>query len=108
MDLDSDGWPQLPSVETKVQFTGGTVKTFAGHFDLLTVGVCTVIRADHVRSAVGKPGGRVTVQRESGGVAFGPPFDVPLSVFRTHAELLENGLTERDAEMLKWMAIHHG
>jgi hypothetical protein len=80
MELDPAGWPQLPIVGSQIQFCDGGIS-------LTVLGVCTVVRADHVRNAAGKPGGRVTLQTTKGEL-----ISVPLTQLRQHAELLSDGL----------------
>lgn len=73
MDLDATGWPQLPRLGSRIEFHGGAV-----HLQIL--GICTIVRADHVRNATGKPGGRITIQTDRGELV-----EVPLSQIRSHA-----------------------
>ena len=80
MNLDATNWPELPHVGSKVKFCGGGVV-------LAALGICTIIRADHVRNATGKPGGRIVLQTPEG-----EHVSVTLSQLREHAELLEDGL----------------
>lgn len=82
MDRDATGWPQLPTVGSRIEFHGGGVM-------LQALGVCTVVRADHVSNAAGRPGGRVTLQP-----ARGEMVQVLLSQVREHAVLIEEGLTQ--------------
>jgi hypothetical protein len=93
MDLDNTGWPQLPTVGSKIKFRGGGVM-------LQVLGTCTVVRADHVRSDTGKPGGRVIVQTERGELE-----QVSLSHVREHGVLIVDGLERQEMEaQIKWAA----
>src|SRR5262249_21747244 len=74
MDLDATGWPRLPTVGSRIEFHGGDIV-------LQALGVCTIVRADHVRNAAGKPGGRVTIRTERGELV-----EVTLSQVRSHAD----------------------
>jgi hypothetical protein len=76
MDLDATGWPELPPVGAKIEFHGGDIV-------LQSLGVCTIVRADHVRNAAGKPGGRVTIQTDRGEMV-----GVTLSQIRNYAEMI--------------------
>lgn len=96
MDLESTGWPELPTVGSRVEFQGGEIV-------LQCVGVCTVVRADHVRNATGKPGGRVTLRTSRGELV-----QVTLSQLRSHAVLLEDGLQALEAEAARRLAERHG
>ncbi|MBL8824438.1 MAG: hypothetical protein JNJ77_17760 [Planctomycetia bacterium] len=96
MDLDSTGWPELPRVGSLIKFHGGGVL-------LQCLGKCEVIRADHVTNAVGKPGGRITLQMENGEV-----FDVTLSQVREHAELIEDGLEKIHLQAAIQVAAKYG
>ncbi len=96
MELDPAGWPQLPTVGSRIQFHGGDIT-------LTVLGVCTVVRADHVRNAAGNPGGRVTLQ-----TAEGELISVPLSQLRQHAELLSDGLQTLENEAAARWAKQHG
>lgn len=96
MDLEATGWPQLPAVGSEIEFTGGGVS-------LQVAGVCTVVRADHVRNAAGKPGGRITLR-----TARGHQFQVPLSQLREHAVPLADGLAASEAEGEARRARDHG
>jgi hypothetical protein len=80
MNLDATGWPQLPTVGSKIEFRGGDIL-------LQVLGVCTIIRADHACNATGKPGGQVTIQTDRGELV-----EVTLSQVRSHADLVADGL----------------
>ena len=96
MDLDGSGWPQLPTVGSRVELRGGGV-------GLQVAGVCTVVRADHVRNAAGKPGGRITLR-----TVRGEEFQVTLSQLRQHAVLLEDGQAVLEADLARRWAEEHG
>ncbi|MHB8861742.1 MAG: hypothetical protein ACYC6N_05005 [Pirellulaceae bacterium] len=92
MDLDSTGWPQLPTVGSKIEFRSGGLS-----------GVCTIVRADHVCNAVGKPGARLWLQTERGDLV-----GVTLSQVRQHAVLIEDGLARLDLEIRTRLVQKHG
>ena len=96
MDLDATGWPELPTVGSKVEFFGGGIL-------LQALGECTVVRADHVCNATGKPGGRVTLQRTNGEL-----IEVRLSQVREHAKLIVDGLWLRELQAKAEWAAEHG
>ena len=77
MELDVTGWPQLPPVGLKIKFCSGDVVNQCA-------GVCTIVRADHVTNASGKPGGRVVLRTRRG-----EEFAVPLSQVRSHARIVD-------------------
>ncbi len=93
MDLDRTGWPQLPTVGSRIKFSGGGVM-------LHMLGICTVVRADHVRDDSGKPTGRVTVRTEQGELE-----QVALGQIRQHGVLVADGLALLELEVqAKWSA----
>ena len=95
MDLESKGWPELPTVGSRIEFRGGDIV-------LQVLGACTVVRADHVRNAVGRPGGRVILQTDKGELV-----SVTLSNIRNHAVLIEDGLSRLNLEaQVRWAAEH--
>jgi hypothetical protein len=96
MDLDATGWPQLPTVGSRIEFHGGDIV-------LQTLGVCTIVRTDHVCNAAGKPGGRVTIQTDRGEMV-----DVSLSQVRSHAVLIADGLQQLKLEAQMRWAREHG
>lgn len=96
MDLDSTGWPELPTAGSRIRFINGEIT-------LTILGECTVVRADHVRNAAGKPGGRVILRS-----ARGEFVSVTLSQLRTHAELISDGLDELKNEAARRWAEEHG
>ena len=96
MDLDATGWPQLPTVGSRIEFHGGGVM-------LQILGTCTVVRANHVRNATGRPGGRVTLQTDRG-----ERVQVTLSQVRDHAALVEDGLARLESEAQRRWAAEHG
>ena len=95
MDLDATGWPQLPTVGSRIEFRGGGI-------ELQVIGACTIVRTDHVCNAVGKPGGRVTVKTDRGEMV-----EVTLSQVRDHAVLIADGLEQLKREaQIKWAREH--
>ena len=80
LDLDKTGWPQLPTVGSRIRFVGGSVI-------LSIIGECVIVRAEHARNAAGRPGGNVTVRTDRG-----EHVKVGLSVVREHAELVQDGV----------------
>jgi hypothetical protein len=80
MELETTGWPQLPTVGARIRFVGGTVVD-------QSMGECIIVRADHITNAVGKPAGRIWLQADRGEL-----FEVTLSKLRNHAELIIDGL----------------
>jgi hypothetical protein len=96
MELDSNGWPQLPSVGSKVKFGSGDIV-------LQVCGTCIVVRADHVRNAAGRPGGRVTLKTDREEL-----IRVTLSQLREHANLVEDGLEQLEREARRRWAERNG
>jgi hypothetical protein len=89
MDLESNGWPELPHVGSVIEFRGGEVW-------LRCLGKCVIVRADHVTNAVGKPGGRVMLQLQNG-----KHCEVTLSQVRAHGVLIEDGLEKLELEAMR-------
>lgn len=96
MELDKYGWPQLPSVGSRIRFCGGSVL-------LQTMEECVIIRADHACNAAGSPGGNVTVQAENGDCV-----RVGLSDVRDHAELVQDGVEAINLERAMQWARKYG
>jgi hypothetical protein len=75
MNLDPDGWSQLPEIGTVIDIVGGSIVYQVG-------GPYTITHAVHVRNAAGRPGGRVRLRTERGEES-----SFPLSYIREHGRV---------------------